>query len=118
MSGGKSVLIGTGTIPARMAPQNADREVDRIEHDERNPSLALDPGGAQPGSKARRRRRELGISEAAPRIGDGEPVAVPFAQMPVDEIIDRVAVAFGHSFTSSYALLPNLDADRIAERRQ
>ena len=52
------------------------------------------------------------------RNQDSEPVAAPLAQMPVDEIIDRVAVALGHSVTSSYALLSNLDADRIAERRQ
>ena len=90
---------------AQCAPES-DREIDRVEHDERDAPLALDAGGAQPGSEPRRRRRQLAIGQTPPRVGEGEPVAAALAQMPVDEIIDCVAVALAHRCPQSTLPVP------------
>src|SRR5207253_9541026 len=46
---------------------------------------------------------KLGIAQAAPKIGEGEPLAAAFAQMPLDEVIGRVAVCFAHRASSAIA---------------
>ena len=73
MSGGSSVLIGTGITPARSAPQNAigKSTVSSITSAMRR-SRSI-PAAAQPGGEPRGGGVELGIGQAAPRVGERRP---------------------------------------------
>ena len=77
---------GTDRAPER------DREIHRIEQQQRDAPLACHAGRAQGAGEAAGRRRQLAIGQRPPGIAERHRIAAPSLLMAIDEIFDRVAV--------------------------
>ena len=74
---------------AQRAPER-NREIDRVEHHQREPALAGDADAVQSGGEPRGRIVQARVVQRAPRIGKHRRAASAFADVAIDEIVDGV----------------------------
>ena len=85
---------------AEAAPED-DREIHRIRQQQRHPPFPPDAGGGEPRGEPVGGGVERPVVERPRPVADRERLAPTFADVPVEEEIDRVGVAGGGRFHSN-----------------
>ena len=80
-------------MPARIAPQNSDREIDRIEHDQRDTVFPLDAQTGEHRPDACGLIEQLSVSDVSRRIDARGLVAAALEHVTVHEICRGVIVS-------------------------
>ncbi len=100
-------MSGTGTMPARIAPRNTDREIRRVEHDHGDALFAADAEPAQHVGDAAALLLQTAIGQFGDGVGEGELVAAAFIDIAVEQPGHRIVGTAAHaaSFTSKRAMI-------------